>query len=141
MKIGLDVHGVIDTYPEIFRDLSGKWLKKGFEVHILTGKEWKPTEMKLKKWGVKYSHSFSIVDYHLSQGTEMVKKESGWWMEETAWNRSKGDYCRRTGITLHFDNDLKYAEWFPSECNFFLVSETNFRDCLKVLFPSLLIKG
>jgi hypothetical protein len=39
MKIGLDIHGVIDLYPEYLSHLATVWISKGYEVHIVTGQE------------------------------------------------------------------------------------------------------
>ena len=38
LKIGLDIHGVIDSFPEKFKQLSYALAKDGAEVHIITGK-------------------------------------------------------------------------------------------------------
>ena len=137
MKIGLDFHGVIDAYPELFTGLTEKWVRKGHEIHILTGKEWIYTEAKIKKLNISYTHHFSIVDYHLKKGTKMVKRKSGWWMDEVVWDKSKGDYSKKNGITIHFDNDLEYAKWFPKNCNFILVRKKNFEDLITLLRNNL----
>ena len=133
MKIGIDFHGVIDTYPDIFAALSLKWIKKGYEVHILTGKEWGLIESKIKKFGISYTHHFSIVDHHLALGTLMEKRINGWWMQEEEWNKSKGDYAAKEQITLHFDNDLKYIQWFPETCSVVLVRKNYFQDFYEAL--------
>jgi hypothetical protein len=36
LKIGLDIHGVIDTFPEKFKQLAYALVKDGAEVHIIT---------------------------------------------------------------------------------------------------------
>ncbi|OVE71675.1 hypothetical protein BVX93_02295 [bacterium B13(2017)] len=130
MKIGIDFHGVIDEYPRIFSKLTKKWYNKGFEIHIITGKEWSDVEPKLKKYNISFTHHYSIVDYHKQMHTNMKKKRSGWWMDEEIWNKSKGIYCKRKKVTLHFDNDLIYAKWFPENCTFVWVRKKNFKDFL-----------
>lgn len=37
-KLGLDIHGVINTMPEFF--LADSFIKNGGEVHIITGGSW-----------------------------------------------------------------------------------------------------
>ncbi len=37
LKIGLDIHGVIDTFPQKFKQLSQALAKDGAEIHIITG--------------------------------------------------------------------------------------------------------
>lgn len=127
MKIGLDVHGCIDLYPSIFARLSKTLIHNGHEVHIITGQEWERVGKKVDKNGVRYSHHFSIVDYHLSIGTKMWQDEKKtWWMDEKIWIRSKGDYIHRSQIDVHFDDSYEYAEYCPEFCTFILVPKTNF---------------
>ncbi|EKD27107.1 MAG: hypothetical protein ACD_79C00870G0001 [uncultured bacterium] len=99
---------------------------KGYEVHIITGNEWDLAKIKVERFNISYTHHFSIVDYHRSLGTPMRKLETGWWMDYDVWDKSKGDYCAREGIAIHFDNDLKYANWFPDNCTFVLVKKQGF---------------
>lgn len=132
MKIGLDYHGVIDKYPVIFSELSKKWQLSGHEVHIITGKEWEPVRISLSEINLVWDHAFSIVDYHLSLGTEMEKKDSGWWMDSNTWISSKGDYCKRESIELLFDNELRYADYLPNSCCFIHVKEHGFEKILSL---------
>ena len=119
MKIGLDVHGVIDRFPAEFALLTKRWLDGlGHEVHIVTGSPWDGAEPQVKKMGIQFSHHFSIVDHHRGVGTIMTNKESGWWMEQETWNRSKGDYAKTVDLDIHFEDTLAYAPWFPSSCTF-----------------------
>jgi len=37
MKVGLDIHGVVDVRPEFFSELSKLLVSNGHEVHIITG--------------------------------------------------------------------------------------------------------
>ena len=138
LKIGLDVHGVIDLYPKHFAWLSGQWKKAGHEVYILTGQEWEETEELCKN--IKYSHHFSIVDLHKELGTKMwrgVGKDGkeGWWMEDGAWEVSKGAYARNVGLDIHFDDTVAYFKWFPEDCTCIYVPKVGFDeyclDCFK----------
>jgi len=133
MKIGIDFHGVIDIYPDIFSKLTKKWIDKGHEIHIITGKEWKDIKKDIKKFDIFYTKYFSIVDHHQSLGTKMEKKQNGWWMPDNIWDESKGKYCEKEQISLHFDNDLTYAPFFPACCTFIWVREDNFTDFIEAL--------
>ena len=123
MKIGLDIHGVIDRYPEQFRDMSRTLMANGHEVYIITGQPWKQVAHTVAKAGVNYTDTFSIVDYHRKdKDTKMWKDKNGtWWMDEKVWIRSKGDYIERMGIDVHFDDSYEYAEYVPNSCTFVLV--------------------
>ena len=63
-KIGIDIHGVLDTLPEFFSFLAESVIKNNGEVHIITGGEW--TE-KLEKQlsSIKYTHKFSVYEHLL----------------------------------------------------------------------------
>jgi len=127
MKIGLDVHNVITLYPDIFSLLSKKWTNDGHEIHIVTGQSWDEVKEEVDKAGVKYDHHFSIVDYHKNIGTEMKQDENGrWWMDSGIWVRSKGEYIRREGINLHFDDSLEYAKYVPEDTTYVIVPKKDF---------------
>jgi hypothetical protein len=133
MKIGIDIHGVINRYPKLFTKLAKRCLQKGHEIHILTGMDWASAKEEMELFSVPYSHYFSIVDHHQKIGTPMKKKKSGWWMAGKLWDKSKGEYCAKNGIRIHFDNDLQYAQWFPKTCSFICVPEKGFDKTLEAL--------
>lgn len=116
MKIGIDIHGTIDTDPEAFSILIKKLRKDAkAEIHITTGIKAVAAVEKLKDFGIEYDHLFSITDYHESIGTKVVYDENGDpWIEEETWNRTKADYCKRENIDLHLDDSPLYGEYFTS---------------------------
>jgi len=136
INVGLDVHGVIDAYPNLFKEATRCWERAGHEIHILTGRETDLVTVKLQRFEITYHHIFSIVDYNLGIGTKMWNNDSrgsGWWMEDDLWIKSKGIYCKQVHLDVHFDNEARYIEWFPDYCTFVLVPPTGFAD-LKILF-------
>jgi len=64
IKLGIDVHGVIDAMPEFFAFMTDAFVKNGGEVHIITGGSW-TDEMKseIDSYGIKYTHVFSVYDF------------------------------------------------------------------------------
>jgi len=114
-KIGLDIHGVCDSNPEFFSDLSKDLVSTGWEVHIITG----PTKAKaipeLEKYKITYTHFFSIEDYHIARHTPMSYDEKGNpWMDKETWDKTKGEYCQREGVLLHLDDTEKYKAYFKT---------------------------
>jgi hypothetical protein len=114
-KIGLDLHGVIDADPDFFSELSTALVLAGWEVHIITG----PTKTKaikeLVKFKIKFTHFFSIEDYHSEKGTSMSYDDKGNpWMDKIEWERTKGEYCSKMGIALHIDDSEMYRKYFKS---------------------------
>jgi len=135
MKIGLDLHGCIDKYPIIFRQLSNKLYESGHEIHVITGQEWDKVEPEVEKACIQFTHHFSIVDYHKALGTEMWKNDKGTWqMDEKDWVRSKGDYIHREHIDIHFDNSWEYAIFVPDFCTFILVPKSGFHEFVELFF-------
>lgn len=125
MKVGLDIHEVIDKFPEIFIPLTEKWVNRGDEVHILTGQSL--DEVKSNLQDIHYTHFFSIVDHHKKIGTSMWNDDprgKGWWMDRDVWMRTKGQYAKGSGLDIHFDDSLEYAEYFPSTCTFVWVQDS-----------------
>ena len=115
MKIGIDVHGTADAFPAFFIELTKLFITAGHEVHIVTGSRQKEIESSVRELGISFTHFFSMTDYHESQGTEMVygsKKNP--WMDEKLWRRTKGDYAKKVGLDLMFENQPEYAEWFST---------------------------
>jgi len=119
-KLGLDLHGVIDSMPKEFAFLTNAIVSAGGEVHILTGGSWSPElENQVKSYGIKWTHSFSVYDHLIKtaktvgeiqfpDGTIQKKFEDG------VWDHVKADYCREHNISLHIDDTLIYNDFFTT---------------------------
>jgi len=116
LKLGLDLHGVCDTYPEIFGPLSNFLTKGGHEVHIITGSELNDElKSRLKELGISYTHIFSIVTYHQNLGTTVVYDDHGnLWMKAELWDVTKAQYCKENNINLHIDDSNIYGKYFTT---------------------------
>jgi len=136
MRIGLDLHKVIDAHPALFRELSERWVEAGHEVHIVTGETWCNAELSVVEAGVQYTHFFSIVDHHTAKGTDMWSTDGGPWMDASVWDSTKGLYARQVGLHIHFDDTERYAEYFPNTCSFVLVGEDFENIYREILMPS-----
>jgi hypothetical protein len=115
-KFGFDVHGVLDDLPETFRILNNVLYDAGHEVHVITGSHITPEiEDMLLEMGIKYTHIFGIADHHRDNGTEMSYDDDGTpWLDKEKWDRTKGDYCQKHGIHLHFDDSDEYKKHFTT---------------------------
>lgn len=116
VRIGIDIHGTIDSNPEYFSRYIKMFRGQGVEIHITTGKKIS-VEMieQLREWEIEYDYLFSIIDYHGILGTDMTWDEDGNpWIDEYLWNKAKGDYCRREKIDLHIDDSPIYGEYFTT---------------------------
>ena len=121
-KLGLDLHGVVDSIPDFFSFLSNAIVKSGGEVHIITGGSWDMDNLEedLKKLDIKWTHHFSVYDHLLEMGTPIVgeiqfpdgriQKR----FEDGHWDRGKAEYCKKNNISLHIDDTTIYNEFFET---------------------------
>lgn len=120
-KLGLDVHGVIDSIPEIFSFLTDSIVKNGGEVHLITGGGWtNKMEEQMDGFGIKYTNVFSVYD-HLNDGGYETIGEIEFpdgtiqnKFKDEDWDKIKGNYCRENNITLHIDDTMAYNEFFDT---------------------------
>jgi hypothetical protein len=114
MKVGLDIHGVIDQNPKFFAELSKALVKAGHEVHIITGPRFEKVEPLLKRCKITYTHFFSIVEYEEKRGKAKIRwdKKGDPFMEFHIWDSCKARYCKRMKIDFHLDDSSKYGEHF-----------------------------
>jgi len=122
LKIGLDIHGVIDKYPNLFSKLSKDLIRLGHEVHIVTGQQRIDAEPSVIESKVEFTHFFSIMDYHVSIGTKMTNEDGNWYMDEKIWSSTKAMYAEVVGLDIHFDDRLDYLKPFPDSCSTVLVT-------------------
>jgi hypothetical protein len=120
-KIGVDIHGVIDSLPQLFAFLTDSIIKNDGEVHIITGASWdKNLEDQLNAYGIKWSHKFSVYDHLLeigAQTTGEVQFDDGTIQKKFSskdWDKVKGEYCSQHSINLHIDDTLIYNEYFTT---------------------------
>jgi hypothetical protein len=120
-KISLDIHGVIDSMPELFSFLSESIVNNGGEVHIVTGGRWdEKLEKQLIKLNIKLTHKFSVYDHLKENGAEQngkiqfpdgtVQRK----FNDEDWDKVKSDYCREHNISLHIDDTLAYNNYFTT---------------------------
>jgi hypothetical protein len=128
MKIGLDIHGVIDTYPDRFARLSQRWAEYGHQVYIITGEPEKSAHQTVDEAGIHYHGFFSIVDYHIKNQTPSLRQDDRghYWVDRHVWLATKGDIAREVGLDMHFDDQIEYFEYFPKTCSLIYVPPTNF---------------
>lgn len=110
-KISLDFHGVIDSMPDFFSFFTKSLISCGCEIHIVTGGLNDNDLDLIKKYDIKYTKIFSIVDHHKNLGTPTYGKHPvhGFDMvSDEEWDKSKADYCSQQGIDLHIDDTIIY---------------------------------
>lgn len=127
LKIGFDIHGVIDSNTQFFAELTQTLVKAGHEVHVLTGpKITSKITDQLKEMGIHYTHLFSITDYQESKGVDITWDEHGNpHMHAYDWDKSKAEYCETNGIQLHLDDSDTYGYFFRTPYARFYSKDTH----------------
>lgn len=153
MKLGLDIHGVIDADYKLFskvtrklmNNLSNKQIRNAMydndvlknEVHIITGVSITDRLQEfLERKGIVWSHMFSIHDYHQMMGTPMIYKygdKTQPLIDDVLWNATKAQYCRRAGIDLHIDDSTMYGRYFKDIPTQYLIYNKSINDFLITL--------
>jgi hypothetical protein len=123
MRLGLDYHGVIDRYPELFGTLSRIVMASGGQVYIVTGHRATPEfALSLKQLGIEYTGILSVVDFNQRHGVEIKYDEDGNpWIDEEIWNSTKADLCKRYDIDLHVDDSEVYGKYFTGRTKYLLL--------------------
>ena len=114
LRLGLDLHGVIDEFPEKFCFLAKAVYLMGGEVHIITGLKRTPA---IWDWlnvnDIRFTHYYSIVDDLEDRGVEIVWDEHGFpHAPDDLWDVAKAEYCVKHKIDLMIDDSGVYKETF-----------------------------
>ena len=121
MKLGLDIHGVIDSNPKSFAFMSQSVISNNGEVHIITGGSWTTElENQLKDYGIKWTSHFSVYDYLVDSGIDSIgtiQFPDGTIQEKfdyDLWDTIKAGYCKSNEIDLHIDDTEVYSKYFTT---------------------------
>ncbi len=117
MRLGFDVHGVIDTFG-VFQDLVTKLLEDDdVEIHVISGLASAEIDDLIGHLIdlSRITNYFSIVDHLVAKPDVEVTWVDGLpWADEDAWDRAKAEYCLEAGIDVLFDDSPTYVKYFDS---------------------------
>lgn len=117
MKLGLDIHGVLDVNPKFFCELTKALVCAGWEVHIITGSPVEQVKREMNELKISYTHIFSVYD-HLIETEAKTNEELGiasrYPFPDETWNKVKSIYCKKHEIDMHIDDMLEYLESFTT---------------------------
>lgn len=126
LKVGIDIHGVIDVRPDFFSTLSKLLVDNLHEVHVITGAKIDHDIKYLKKHKIHFTHLFSITDHHSNKGTPIVWDKNGDpHFDAYTWDKTKAEYCKEQGIDLHFDDSDTYNYFFKTPYARFYSKDTH----------------
>lgn len=118
-KLSLDLHGVINDLPEVFKSITKSLINDGWEVHIITGSITQKAYSELIQLGlmqgVHFTHVVGLPDYCLMKGvlvTGINEKHGNVEFPSNEWFKMKALYCSENKIDLHMDDQLEYGNSF-----------------------------
>jgi len=128
MKIGVDFHGFMESYPEVLKPLLEFMLSQcDHEIYVLSGPEKEIIIEDLTRLGyiqgVHYDEIFSIVDFlKKKKDPNLHQDEKGnWWTTDENWFSSKGQFCIEEGIEVIFDDKIEYEKYLPPWVEFYRI--------------------
>ena len=129
LKIGFDVHGVIDSFPSIVQLLKVLSISGRAEIHIITGQRYDLVIKDLmSRLDIRPYAYFSIVEYLENKGVPIEWKNNLPFADKEQWNNAKKEYCASVGIDILFDDSPAYQQTFnDSKTLFCLVNNPNRR--------------
>ena len=129
MKIGIDLHGVIESFPEVFKPLMILARKRGCEIIVITGPPLVKAMVEVNAAGyasgVHFDRVISVVDWLKENGASMTEDDNGnWWTEDVLWWQSKSKICIQENIDVMIDDSPEYGEYFEfADTKFVLIEK------------------
>jgi len=118
MRIGIDLHGVVDDDIDFFKELLETFFcAVDIEVYIISGPPIEDIKRGLDKYGfvegLHYQNIFSVVDFLKSKRVSMwLGKEGTWWAGDKHWWGAKAGICESEDIDLMIDDSRRYGPDF-----------------------------
>lgn len=123
MIIAFDFHGVLEAYPDKFKQLLQS-LNQNHVIIVLSGPPLDQIYKELKTAGYDYGHfdhALSVVDWIKSQGHEMKLNEQGTWCcDDKIWWPSKARICEENRIDMLFDDKIRYKKYIKDDNPLFI---------------------
>lgn len=116
-RLGIDLHGVIDTDVSTFKLILKLVILQGKTIHIISGPPAEDIKAELDDYGFKkgvhYHQIHSVVDYLKEKDTKMwLDYKDTWWASDEDWWSSKAAICREFGIEEMVDDKGGYSKYF-----------------------------
>jgi len=141
IKLGLDLHGVIDKDPVFFSQLADVMLFRKHEIYIVTGREdCAELRKELEECsmpGKLYNGILSITSYQKSQGepiSYLNGRLSQPMMDPKVWNPTKAMLCATAGIDIMIDDSTLYEPFFRDIKTQYIVYIDAVREWLDLMF-------
>jgi hypothetical protein len=138
IRVGLDIHGVIDSDPVFFSELSMVINERGGDVLVVTGRE-KDKELveEIEYCKIVYTDILSITSYQKMLGTPVTyldNRKSQPIMAPEVWNPTKAALCASAGIHVMIDDSALYETFFRDIKTQYIIYTPEIKEFLKILF-------
>ena len=139
MKIGFDLHCVLNINPKEFQSLLKELVQDHHEIIVVSGPQISEVIEELTNLGfhagTHYHEVLSVVTYLKHEGIEMWQDEKGtWWANDDDWWQSKARICKQNNINVMVDDHHQYGRYFASTS---IAADTRFILYSPFLFPRL----
>ncbi len=114
LKIGIDFHGVITANPHFFSAFSQEAVKRGWEIHVITGGPADVVCKMLDDWKIAYTTIFAILDFYEALNKVQHISDNKFHVEDKLWDSAKARYCKEHDIDIHIDDSVIYKKWFST---------------------------
>jgi len=115
---GIDLHGVLDFAPDLFKPLLNLFMCANRRVYIVSGPPKEDIKKELATIDVEpdrhYTQILSVVDYLKYTGVKMWQDDKErWWSDGKDWWESKGKICKKFNIDVMLDDHIEFKDGFP----------------------------
>lgn len=140
IRLGLDLHGVVDDDPEFFCDLAETMRNMGHEIYIITGREINDSlHNELEECGMTKlcNGILSVTTYQKSLGTPISYldgRKSQPLMDPAIWNPTKAMLCASMGIHIMIDDSTLYEPFFRDIKAQYIIYNPEMKTFLRDMF-------
>jgi len=129
IRIGVDLHGVIDNNVVLFKALSEILLlnkEVPIEIYVISGPPKEDVLIELDGLqlykNINYTDIYTIVDFLKSKGVKMwLDHKNTWWASDEDWWGAKAKICDQLCIDVMIDNTDRYKQYFNNISTKFVI--------------------
>jgi hypothetical protein len=143
IRLGLDMHGVINAAPKLFSNIACAMLERDNEVYIVTGREVTDElldELRacnmINDGGSLYTDILSITSYQKQLGTPVCylnDDPTQPMMDPRVWNQSKAVLCATANIDIMIDDSSLYEPFFRDIKTQYIIFTSAMQEMLSLM--------
>lgn len=117
-SLSVDFFGNLTSNPMFWKDLLKHVKLEGYKIYVISGLWPDVLLRRLEENGYKkeihFDGVFSILSHLSAKGCETFFDEDhdSWYSDKDKWWESKAEICKNNRISVHMDNDIRFAQAF-----------------------------